>query len=142
MSILDIYDDGVRLGTWIERMCEEELGLTKRNSNSRTLGEIRLMSVFQEKEILNVALCLAMKLRVTKRGLESILKYFPRKDYEGTFLFVKVEDLWNHYLKSIRDGREIYHPTSIYRIFWAALTVKRFDIARRILALEMGKRPT
>ncbi len=136
MSILDIYDDGVRLGTWIERMCEEELGLTKRNSNCRSLGEVRLMSVFQEKEILNVALCLSMKLCVTKRGLESVLKYFPRKDYEGTFLFVKVEDLWNHYLKSVIDGRENYHPTSIYRLFWAALAVNRFDIARRILDLE------
>lgn len=141
MSILDVYDDGVRLGTWIERMCEEELGLTKRNSNSRTLGKIRLMSVFQEKEILNVALCLTMKLCVTKKGLESVLKYFPRKDYEGTFLFVKVEDLWNHYLKSTLEGRETYHPTSIYRMFWAALAVNRFDIARRILALENREYP-
>lgn len=136
LSILDIYADGVRLNTWIERMCEEELGLTRKNSNCGTLGEARLMSIFEEKDILNVAFCVFLRLNVKKRQLNAILSDWPRKDYEGAFTFVRWETLWNHWLKAALSGAERYHPTSIYRFYFAALAAGRLDLVRRIQAAE------
>ena len=94
------------------------------------------MSIFEEKEILNIALCIYIRLKVSKAQLQYILRYFPRKDYEGFFAFVRMEDLWNHYVKTILAGRNMtYHSSAIYRIFWASICERRFDIVDRIRAL-------
>ena len=136
MSDLDVFKGKVCLRTWIERMCEEEFGITRQNTNCDSLGNIYLMSIFEEKEILNIALCIYIRLKVSKAQLQYILRYFPRKDYEGFFAFVRMEDLWNHYVKTILAGRNMtYHSSAIYRIFWASICERRFDIVDRIRAL-------
>ena len=142
MSVLDVYNDDVRLRSWVERMCEEELGLTKRNSGSDSIGDIRLMSVFQEEDIMNVSLALVLWLNVKSKQLQAIIRHYPRKDYEGTFVFLKWEELYNWYVHTIitkektPSGDYVFHPTSIYRMYWGAIASLRFDIARRILHLS------
>ncbi len=137
MSHLDVFKGKVCLRTWIERMCEEELGITRQNTNCDSLGNIYLMSIFEEKDILNIALCIYIRLKVSKAQLQYILRYFPRKDYEGFFAFVRMESLWNHYVKTVLAGGNItYHSSAIYRIFWAAICERRFDIVDRIRALS------
>ena len=149
MSQNDIYEDKVRLNNWVERLCEEEMGLTIDNCNRESLGDIRVMSIFEEKDILNVAICIVLKLNITRRQLQAIMKYFPRKDYEGIFAFAKMEDVWNHYVKTMNEDKnktsnnepDKYHPTSIYRLYWCAVREQRFDIAAKILAFLESRCP-
>jgi hypothetical protein len=100
------------------------------------------MSVFQEKDIMNVSLALVLWLNVKSKQLQAIIQHYPRKDNEGTFAFLKWEELYNWYVHTIIPKGKTpsedcnFHPTSIYRMYWGAIASLRFDIARRILDLE------
>jgi hypothetical protein len=142
LSVQDVYDDDTRLRGWVERMCEEELGLTKRNSGRNSIGDMRLMSIFQEKDVLNVSLALVLRLNIRKRQLQAIIRHFPRKDYEGTFTFLRWEELYNRFARAVLAGEKtvsgnpVFHPSSVYRMYWGAIAELRFDIARRLVRLD------
>ena len=142
MSVQDVYNDDTRLRGWVERMCEEELGLTKRNSGRNSIGDMRLMSIFQEKGVLNVSLALVLRLNIKKSQLQAIIRHFPRKDYEGTFVFLRWEELYNRFAQAVlagektSSGNPVFHPSSVYRMYWGAIAEMRFDIARRLIRLD------
>ena len=74
--------------------------------------------------------------------LRSIMRDWPREDYEFQYDFCTWKDIERELIKpgsvpmeqetegAIRSYR--YHPTAINRMFWTACVEKRFRIARLI----------
>jgi len=130
----DDFDlDGVRIQNWVERFLEEELGLTKENCASSSLGTIRLLSVFIEEDALNIALVVKIRLNTSKAELEAILDNWPRKDYEFKYQLVNWEAIVEQFEKAQRgELQKGFHPTAVNRMYLVACSEMRFDMAERI----------
>lgn len=130
----DFDQDGVHISNWVERFLEEELGLTKDNCGSSTIGKVNLLSIFIEEDALNVALAVKIRLNTSKTQLEAILNNWPRKDYEFKYQLVNWEALVEQFeIVQKAKGVKQFHPTAVNRMYLAACSEMRFDLAERIL---------
>lgn len=129
----DFDKDGVRIQNWVARFLEEELGLTLQNCGSTSLGDVKLLSIFIEQDALNVAMAVKIKLNTDKKQLEAILDNWPRQDYEFDYEFVTWEQLITQFEEELVPGKEKkVHPTAVNRIYFAALSEMRYEMAERI----------
>ena len=122
---------------WASRLLKEELGL---HEDSYHPDNLRLLSVFLEADILNIALCVYAELQIGESELRTRLQGSARPDYEfGGFDFLDLdrETLLRELLMPTRP----YHPTSGLRLLCTLL--KRYGSPSRTQlyqALE-GKQP-
>lgn len=142
LNISDIGKEGIRISTWAERMCKEELGIENRNAEGNAIQNVQVASVFYEQDAVNVAISATITLGVTMEKLRSIMRDWPREDYEFQYDFCTWKDIERELIRpgnvpmeqetegAIRSYR--YHPTAINRMFWTACLEKRFRIARLI----------
>ena len=71
LNISDIGKEGIRISTWAERMCKEELGIENRNAEGNAIQKVQVASVFYEQDAVNVAMnrmfwtaCLEKRFRI------------------------------------------------------------------------------
>ena len=91
LNVVDFEKEGIRVTNWVERFLQEELGVTCKNSESSSVGQVKVMSIFLEEDALNMALAVKVRLNVTAKQLLAILDSWPRKDYEFQYQMVT----WN-----------------------------------------------
>lgn len=100
---------------WGKRALLEELGLGDDTYNDENL---RILSVFLESDILNIALCAHVQLDITSTELDTTLHGIPRRDYEfPEWDFIEQDKLIDEVFQPIRS----YHPTSRYRMLMAMI---------------------
>lgn len=143
LNISDIGKEGIRISTWAERMCKEELGIENRNAEGNAIQKVQVASVFYEQDAVNVAISATITLGVTMEKLRSIMRDWPREDYEFQYDFCTWSDIERELLEpwGVPMEQEIegdtakyrYHPTAINRMFWTACLEKRFRIADLIV---------
>ena len=135
LNVVDFEKEGIRVTNWVERFLQEELGVTCKNSESSSVGQVKVMSIFLEEDALNMALAVKVRLNVTAKQLLAILDSWPRKDYEFQYQMVT----WNQLREHFREHYREYHPTAVNRLFFVACSEMRFAFAKEILELGRSK---
>jgi pyrimidine deaminase RibD-like protein len=107
---------------WAQRALREEFGLQKETYDS---ANVRILSLFLESDILNIALCCWVKLNIDSRTLAAILRGVPHVDDEMTawdFLDYSEPTL----ISEILWARQVtsYHPTSQFRMLMTLMKKK------------------
>ena len=101
-----------------------------------------MLSVFIEENALNTALAVKIRLNTSKKELEAILDNWPRKDYEFKYQLVNWETLVQLFeLAQSGQTEKKFHPTAINRLYLAACSEMRFDMAKRVYqAFSMNRK--
>lgn len=106
---------------WAKRLLKEELGV---DENDYSEENLRLLSVFLESEIMNITLCMILKLNISSIKLDNILKSQEKLDDEFIdWKFLTYEDA----AALLLEPKENFHPTTQYRIFMSLLHLWGFD---------------
>ncbi len=109
------------LGKWTARLLDEEMSLYEEDGHF-SLDNCKLLSLFLEGDILNIALCVIIKLSLTRQQLDSILHGSPRTDYEfSTWRYMSRAELRALLLENPEELLREWHPTSGYRMLMALL---------------------
>jgi len=123
INVADLKDDPIE--ACVKRALEEELGL---DNTFYAKGCIRVLSVFLEADIMNIAFCVIVYLNIQAQGLDDIIKSMPRADYE----FIESDYLDFRKLPKaiIKEFEQFtpYHPTTRYRMLMAF--INRYGGAR------------
>jgi diguanylate cyclase (GGDEF)-like protein len=106
---------------WARRGLNEELGLQDADYSTQN---VRILSVFVESDlspstsVLNVCLCVLVRLEIGAEALALKLNTAPRKDHEfSEFHFISYDDMLGELVHPTRQ----YHPTSRYRMALALI---------------------
>ncbi len=102
---------------WAARLLAEELGIAH---DSYHPDDLRLLSVFLEADILNIAICVYADLRIEESELTARIQAGVRPDYEFDrfeFMDADRETLTREVFRPTRH----YHPTSGLRLLYALL---------------------
>jgi len=106
---------------WAKRLLKEELGV---DENDYSEENLRLLSVFLESEILNITLCMILKLNISSFLLDNILKSHKKLDDEFIeWKFLTYQEAAALLLKPTIN----FHPTTQYRIYMSLLHLWGFD---------------
>lgn len=109
------YDESSVIACWVARALGEELGVRRAEA---TGGDVRILAVFLEADILNVAIAALVTLDLDRERLDGTIRGWPRKDYEfGDWDFIAWSDLASHL---VRPDRRL-HPSSGLRMFLAGI---------------------
>jgi hypothetical protein len=100
---------------WVNRALWEELGIAGEGVRPEN---IRVMALFLEGEIVNVALATVAILKYDKSELNAIIDKHPRTDYEfQNWDFMS----WDEIPKELIRPSRLYHPSTGIRMFYAGL---------------------
>lgn len=119
MSIKDISTPDACLVNFAKRALFEELGLTESHF---TEHDLKMLAVFLETDILNVSLCLMVRLKIGREVLDGIISGNPRTDSEmtaWTYIPYNDEEMMFEILFGAPDRP--YHPTARYRLLMALM---------------------